>query len=442
MKKAQIETLVSLAKRRGFVFPSSEIYGGFSSSYDYGPYGAELLKNIKQAWWKAMVQDRDDIVGLNSAILMNPKIWEASGHLTAGFADPLVECKKCHKRYRADHLEEEGQKTCPGCGHDELTEPRDFNLMMKTFIGTVEDKKAEAYLRPETAQGIYVNFHNVRETSRKKIPFGIAQIGKAFRNEVTPGNFIFRMREFEQMEMQFFVPPKDAEKWFQTWTEIRKKWYDSIGINPKKLSLHQHGEQELAHYAKVAQDIYYEFPFGKKELEGIHNRGDWDLSNHGKYSGRDLQYFDDIVGEKYYPYIVETSVGADRLMFVALSDAYTEEEVKSAKGKRETRVILKFHPSIAPIKVAVFPLVKKEKNIVSIAKDIFHDLKSRYMVEYDETGSIGKLYRRQDEIGTPFCITVDYESLEKNTVTVRDRDTMKQERVKIDQLQDFFQKKL
>ncbi len=410
-----MDKLVSLTKRRGFIFQSSEIYGGINSCYDYGPLGVELKKNIKELWWKSMVYERADVEGIDASILMHPRVWEASGHVE-GFTDPLVDCKNCKMRWRADQIDLE--KGCPNCG-GELTEPRMFNLMFKTFMGPVEDDAHVVYLRPETAQGIYVNFHNVRESMRKKVPFGIAQIGKAFRNEITPGNFIFRTREFEQMEMQYFVKPGTDEEWFEYWKEERFKWYDRLGINKDKLRFHQHGPDELAHYAKAAFDIEYEFPFGWSEIEGIHNRTDFDLSRHQEYSGKDLRYYDQEADEKYIPYVVETSTGVDRLMLTTLVDAYTEEE---------DRVVLRFKPYLAPIKAAVLPLVKRD-GMPEIARKIEADLRKRFKVFYDEGGSIGRRYRRQDEIGTPYCITVDSQTLEDGTVTIRERDSMEQIRI-------------
>ncbi len=410
-----MDKLVSLTKRRGFIFKSSEIYGGINSCYDYGPLGVELKKNIKELWWKSMVYERADVEGIDASILMHPRVWEASGHVE-GFTDPLVDCKNCKMRWRADQIDLE--KGCPNCG-GELTEPRMFNLMFKTFMGPVEDDAHVVYLRPETAQGIYVNFHNVRESMRKKVPFGIAQIGKAFRNEITPGNFIFRTREFEQMEMQYFVKPGTDEEWFEYWKEERFKWYDRLGINKDKLRFHQHGPDELAHYAKAAFDIEYEFPFGWSEIEGVHNRTDFDLSRHQEYSGKDLRYYDQEADEKYIPYVVETSTGVDRLMLTTLVDAYTEEE---------DRVVLRFKPYLAPIKAAVLPLVKRD-GMPEIARKIEADLRKRFKVFYDEGGSIGRRYRRQDEIGTPYCITVDSQTLEDGTVTIRERDSMEQIRI-------------
>lgn len=427
-----MDKLVSLCKRRGFVFQSSEIYGGLGSVWDYGPLGVELKKNVKDRWWRAMVQARDDIEGLDAAILMHPRVWEASGHV-AGFTDPLVDCKTCKARFRADKLEEarclRKPSKRPGEHTEcELTEPRLFNLMFKTFMGPVEEQAAVVYLRPETAQGIYVNYLNVLNASRQKVPFGIAQIGKAFRNEVTPGNFIFRTREFEQMEMQFFVKPGTDEDWFERWRGLRMAWHQQLGLRPEKLRWHQHGPDELAHYAKAAFDIEYEFPFGWHEIEGIHNRSDYDLSRHQEYSGKKLEYFDPATNERYIPFVVETSAGADRVTLTVLVDAYREEEVEG-----ETRVVLGFHPALAPIKAGVFPLVRKD-GMPELALEIYHDLRKRFTCFYDDSGAIGRRYRRMDEAGTPFCITVDGDSLADRTVTVRARDTMLQERVSMDQL--------
>lgn len=446
-KDNKLEKIISLAKRRGFIFPSSEIYGGFRSSYDYGPYGVLLKNNIKKAWWYEMVQKSDDIVGLDSAILMSPKIWEASGHTTSGFADLLAECRVCKRRFRFDHTDGK----CPECDV-ELTEPKKFNLLVKTNLGPVEDQSTLAYFRPETAQGIYVNFKNVLESSRMRIPFGIAQIGKAFRNEITPGPFTYRMREFEQMEMQFFIKPGENKKWFDFWKEKRMKWYVNLGIKKEHLRFMEHKKDELAHYARAALDIEYKYPWGWGELEGIHDRGDWDLGNHSKFSGKDLSYFDDQKGEKYIPNIIETSGGIDRAALVFLLEAYDEEEIgekvksKKKKGKNEEekgkmerdenniRRVLRFHPKIAPIKSAVFPLLSNNEKMASKAKEIYNLLKPHFMVQYDQIGSIGRRYRRQDEIGTPYCITIDHQTLEDETVTIRDRDTLKQERVEIGQL--------
>ncbi len=423
-----MEKLVSLCKRRGFIFQSSEIYGGINSCYDYGPMGVELKKNIKHQWWKAMVYERDDIEGLDASILMHPRVWEASGHVE-GFTDPMVDCKKCKMRFRADQIDL--SKGCPNCG-GELTEPRMFNLMFKTFMGPVEDDANIVYLRPETAQGIYVNFHNVREAARQKVPFGIAQIGKAFRNEITPGNFIFRMREFEQMEMQYFVKPGSDEEWFEYWKEERLKWYERLGIQREKLELHPHGKDELAHYAKTAIDIQYEFPFGWNEIEGIHNRTDYDLKRHQEFSKKNLLYFDQEAKERYIPYVIETSTGVDRLLLTTLVNAYDEEE---------ERVVLRFHPQIAPMKAAVFPLVKKD-GMPEIARNIVNGLRKYFRVFYDESGAIGRRYRRQDEIGTPYCFTVDSQTLADGSVTVRERDSMAQERISQDRILSYLMERV
>jgi glycyl-tRNA synthetase len=442
MTNAQVmEKLVSLAKRRGFVFQSSEIYGGLGSVWDYGPLGVELKRNLKERWWRSMVSERDDIEGLDAAILMHSRVWEASQHV-ATFADPLVDCKQCKSRFRADDPTLKGtpgtpDAQCPRCGNKgTLTAPRMFNLMFKTFMGPVEEAAAVVYLRPETAQGIYVNYLNVLNASRQKIPFGIAQMGKAFRNEITPGNFIFRTREFEQLEMQFFVKPGEDERWFEEWRARRMQWHQDLGITPAKLRFHQHGQDELAHYAKAAFDIEYEFPFGWHEFEGIHNRTDFDLSRHQQYSGKKLDYLDPVTKERFVPYIVETSLGADRLALVTLADAYREEQVEG-----EERVVLRFHPAIAPIKAGVFPLVNKD-GMPEVAQRIARDLRRRLPVFYDDGGSIGRRYRRQDEAGTPFGITVDGQTLEDQTVTVRDRDTLAQERVAADRLGAYLAERL
>lgn len=419
-----MDKLVSLTKRRGFIFQSSEIYGGINSCYDYGPLGVELKKNIKELWWKAMVYERKDIEGLDSSILMHPRVWEASGHVE-GFTDPLIDCKVCKNRFKADVLEK--SKKCPNCG-GELTEPRNFNLMFKTFMGPVEDTASIIYLRPETAQGIYVNFHNVRESSRRKVPFGIAQIGKAFRNEITPGNFTFRTREFEQMEMQYFVKPGTDEEWFEYWKNERMIWYQRLGIKKDKLKYHEHSATELAFYAKKAFDIQYEFPFGWQEVEGIHNRTDFDLRRHEEYCGKELQYFDDQEKRKYIPYVIETSIGCDRTLLTVLINAYEEEE---------ERVVLKLAPALAPIKVAVFPLVNRD-GMQEIARKITDDLRGSYKVFYDDSGSIGRRYRRMDEGGTPFCLTVDSETLQNMSVTIRARDSMVQERVQADRVKEYL----
>jgi glycyl-tRNA synthetase len=430
-EKVDMAKLVSLSQRRGFIFPSSEIYGGLSSCWDYGPLGVELKRNIKQAWWRAVVQERDDIVGLDASILMHPRTWEASGHLDS-FADPLVECKSCHLRWRSDDLKGE---SCPSCG-GELTEPRMFNLMFKTFMGPVEEESSTVYLRPETAQGMFVNFENVVNTTRKRLPFGIAQIGKAFRNEITTGNFIFRCREFEQMEIEFFVRPETDKQWFDYWVEERLNWYVKLGIKRENLKLRQHTKEELAHYARECYDIDYFFPMGWAELEGIANRGDFDLVQHSSFSGKSLAYYDEETKQHITPYIIEPSAGVDRTFLALLCDAYDED---IAEG--EKRVVLHFHPDLAPIKVAVLPLSRRE-NLVALAKEVYADLHQHFMTQYDDAQSIGRRYRRQDEIGTPFCVTVDFQSLEDKQVTIRERDTLNQIRVPIAELKKTLQAKL
>jgi glycyl-tRNA synthetase len=441
-----MEDIVSLCKRRGFVFQSSEIYGGFASCWDYGPLGVELMRNVKEAWWQSVVQERDDMVGLDAAILMHPKVWEASGHL-ATFNDPLVDCRSCKSRFRADHLK--NLENCPKCGNKgTLTEPRQFNLMFKTHVGPVDkdDDSNVAYLRPETAQGIFVNFLNVQNAMRKKLPFGVAQIGKAFRNEITPGNFTFRTREFEQMEIEYFCRPEDAPRIHQEWIEARFQWYLDLGMKRENLSLRPHEKDELAHYAQSEEstgttDIEYQFPFMDEpaELEGIANRAAFDLSQHSKYSGEKLTYFDQATNEHITPYVIEPSAGATRATLAFMVDAYHEEEVKPG----DMRKVLKFHPKLAPIKVAVLPLAKNKPAIVEVAQKLRGELAKKMMAQYDDTANIGKLYRRQDEIGTPFCVTVDFETIEKdNAVTVRDRDTMQQERVSLDQVRNYLRDKL
>jgi len=429
--KVNMEKIVSLSRRRGFIFPSSEIYGGLSSCWDYGPLGVELKRNVKAAWWRAVVQERDDMVGLDASILMHPQVWEASGHLK-GFTDPLVECKHCHLRWRSDELE---GANCPSCG-GELTEPRLFNLMFKTFMGPLEEEASVVYLRPETAQGMFVNFQNVLDTTRKRLPFGIAQIGKAFRNEITTGNFIFRSREFEQLEIEFFVKPGADEEWFKYWLEERLNWYVKLGIKKENLKLRQHTRGELAHYARDCCDVDYLFPMGWAELEGIANRGDFDLIQHEKYSGRSLTYFDEETKEHIMPCIIEPSAGVDRSVLAFLCDAYDEEPDKEA-----IRVVLHLHPTLAPIKVAVLPLSRRE-NLVKLAREVYADLRPRWMVSYDDAQSIGRRYRRQDEVGTPFCVTIDFQSLEDKQVTIRERDSMNQIRIPISELGKTLQAKL
>ena len=430
-----MDKVVALCKRRGFIFPSSEIYGGLNGAWDYGPYGVELKRNVKNAWWKAMIQDRDDMVGLDAAILMHPKTWEASGH-TANFADMLVDCKntKCGKRLRADHLDN-GQ--CPDCGGRNFTDARAFNLMLRTALGAMEDSSSEVYLRPETAQGIFVNFSNVMDSTHRKLPFGIGQTGKSFRNEITPGNYTFRTREFEQMEIEYFCRPQQAEERYRHWIDTRLQWYLDLGMTKDSLRLREHGKGELAHYAAGCTDIEYLFPFGWSELEGIANRTDYDLKQHAQFSGKDLMYRDPVTNEKFYPFVIEPSGGCDRGTLAFLVDAYHEEQVKD-----DTRVVMKFHPKLAPVKAAIFPLLKKNEGCVSLARAIGADLKKEWNCVYDDTGAIGKLYRRQDEVGTPFCVTVDVQSLEDRQVTVRERDTMLQTRVSVDHLKTYLQERL
>ncbi len=439
-----MDKLVSLCKRRGFIFQSSEIYGGTGSVWDYGPLGVELKKNIKDRWWHAMVRSRDDIEGLDAAILMHPRTWEASGHV-AGFVDPLVDCKTCKGRFRADKLEDARcpQKPSKQPGqHDAcaLTEARQFNLMFKTHMGALEESASVVYLRPETAQGIFVNFLNVQQSMRQKVPFGIAQIGKAFRNEITPGNFIFRTREFEQMEMQFFVEPGTDMEWFEQWKAARMQWHFDLGLSPDRLEFHQHDEKELAHYARAAFDVQFDFggTLGFQEIEGIHNRSDFDLTQHQQYSSKKLEYYDQVNNKRYVPYVIETSVGADRVTLAALVNAYREEAVP---GETEGRVVLGLKPALAPIKAAIFPLTKKDGQ-PEMAQKIVDDLRGAFTVDYDETGSIGKRYRRQDEVGTPFCVTVDGQSTGDQTVTVRDRDSLAQDRVDVSQLKAYLAGKL
>ncbi len=439
-----MEKLVSLCKRRGYIFQSSEIYGGLNSCWDYGPLGIQLKRNIADFWWRAMTLDRDDVEGIDASILMHPRVWEASGHVQ-NFTDPLVDCKGCKQRFRADQVS--GTK-CPKC-NGELTAPRNFNLMFKTYMGPVEEAASVVYLRPETAQGIYVNFVNVQSVSRRKLPFGIAQIGKAFRNEITPGNFIFRTREFEQMEMQFFIKPSEDAQWTEHWKQKRMQWYLDLGIRKDKLRFHQHDPKELAHYAKVAFDIQYEFPFGWQELEGIHNRTDFDLGRHTEYSGKNLSYFDEEKQERYVPYIIETSAGLNRTLLVCLADAYEEQGERSATDSTSNarqsssgeRVVLHLSPKIAPIKVAILPLVKRD-GMDEFATKIYEHIRPHVKAFYDESGSIGRRYRRQDEVGTPFGVTVDSQTLQDQTVTLRDRDTMTQERVKADDLLEILKKKI
>ncbi|GHU39331.1 glycine--tRNA ligase [Spirochaetia bacterium] len=432
--KATMEKIASLSKRRGFVFQSSEIYGGQNGAWDYGPMGVELKNRIAQFWWKTMTRLHDNIVGIDAAIFMHPRTWEASGHVE-NFTDPLVDCKKCKARFRADQIPEENlqQKKCPDCG-GELTDTRKFNLMFKTNIGAVEDNSNILYLRPETAQGIYVNYKNVIQSSRVKLPFGIAQIGKAFRNEIVTKNFIFRTCEFEQMEMQYFVKPGTDVQWFDKWREERWEYYKKLQVKMDHLRWHQHGPGELAHYAKDAYDIEYLFPMGWRELEGVHNRSDYDLTRHGEFSGKDMQYIDQDDGnKKYTPFIIETSAGLTRNLLMLLCDAYDEEKVADNGNADDIRTVLRFSPFVAPVTVAVLPLMKKD-GLAELAQDIRQTLKEDFSTDYDQSGAIGRRYRRQDEIGTPFCVTVDYESKETNTVTLRFRDSMEQKRVPIAEL--------
>jgi len=433
-----MEAVISLAKRRGIAFQSSEIYGGLRSSWDYGPLGVELRRNIRQAWWRSMVQLRDEIVGLEAAIIMSPRVWEASGHVT-GFHDPLVECESCHRRFREDHLGE--PPVCPSCGGARFSEPKQFNLMFKTHMGPVEDESAVTYLRPETAQGMFVDFQQVQTVARRKLPFGVAQIGKSFRNEITPGNFIFRTREFEQMEMEYFVEPGTDEEWFEYWVQQRFQWYLDLGMTKEKLRLRAHEPDELAHYAKAATDVEYEFPFGWSELEGIANRTDFDLKAHQEASDQDLTYFDQDREERYLPYVVEPAAGVDRTLLAFVVDAYTVDEAPTAKGELEKRTVLKLHRDLAPTKVAVLPLSRNER-LVPEANRVFDLVKPEWMCQYDDAGAIGRRYRRQDEVGTPYCVTVDFDSLEDRQVTVRERDTMAQERLPIDGLVAYLRDRL
>ena len=429
----KMEKLVSLCKRRGFIFRSSEIYGGLEATYDYGPLGVELKNNVKQIWWKDVVTSRSDVVGMDAAIFMNSKVWEASGHVQE-FHDPLVDCKNCKARYRVDHVDLE--KACPACGIKDWTEPRQFNLMLKTHYGPSEESASIIYLRPETAQGIFVNFLNAQGTARMKLPFGIAQIGKAFRNEITTGNFLFRSREFEQMELEFFVKPDESAEWLDRWVQSRFDWYKSLGISESKLRLRQHEGDELAHYAADCYDVEYEFPFGWSELEGVADRGTYDLDQHAKHSGKKLTWFDSKSNEHITPAVVESSAGVDRTVLTILADAYHEEEVKG-----ELRTVLRLHPKLAPTTVAIYPLVNRD-GLPEIAAKIFDNLKNDFAAFYDAGGSIGRRYRRQDEAGTPFGITVDSDTLEDDTVTVRERDSMEQERITMSQLQDYIFDKL
>ncbi|HEY6635680.1 MAG TPA: glycine--tRNA ligase [Acidimicrobiia bacterium] len=434
MTEVTLDTISNLAKRRGFVFQSSEIYGGLRSAYDYGPLGVELLRNVKEQWWRSMVQERADVVGIDSAIIQSRLVWRASGH-EAVFTDPMVECRNCNSRHRLDKLTDPDK--CPTCGMTgQFTEPHDFNLMFRTHMGPVETDENMVYLRPETAQGIFINFENVRRTNRLKLPFGIAQVGKSFRNEITPGQFVFRTREFEQMEMEYFCVPDEADQWFQYWLDTRYQWYLDLGMSPEKLRLRHHDSDELSHYSSGTADVEFAFPWGWDELEGIANRGDFDLRQHTELSGVDLRYFDQESNERFFPYVIEPAAGATRTTFAFLIDAYHEEELEG-----ETRTVLKLHHRLAPYKVAVLPLSKKEE-LIEPAEKLAAELRRHWMIEFDLTQSIGRRYRRQDEIGTPYCVTVDFESLEDGAVTVRDRDTMTQDRVAMDQLVSYLQAKL
>jgi glycyl-tRNA synthetase len=455
-----LDNVVSLAKRRGFVYPCGEIYGGTRSAWDYGPLGVELKENIKRQWWKFMVTRRDDVVGLDSSVILPTRTWEASGHL-ATFTDPLVECQSCHKRFREDHLQEEYASkkgldnpddvninelvACPNCGtRSSWTPPRNFNMMLKTNLGVIEDESGVHYLRPETAQGIFLNFANVVTTSRSKPPFGIAQMGKSFRNEITPGNFIFRTREFEQMEMEFFVKPGEDEEWHQYWIDERTRWYAELGINPDNLRHYEHAQEKLSHYSKRTVDIEYRFGFTGNEwgeLEGIANRTDFDLTQHGEASGKDLSYFDQANNERFVPYVIEPAAGPNRAMMAFLVDAYTEDEAPNTKGGVDKRTVLKLHPKLAPVKVAVLPL-SRNADLTPKARALAADLRENWNVEFDDAGAIGRRYRRQDEIGTPYCVTVDFETLDDNAVTVRERDTMAQERISLDGITRWFAERL
>ncbi len=435
-----MDKIVSLCKRRGFVFPSSEIYGGLGSSYDYGHYGVLLKNNVKDRWWRAMLQERDDIVALDSAIIQHPETWRASGHLE-GFTDPLVDCRTCKLRFRADRLEDShcGRKPSKRPGETpecDLTEARDFNLMFETTIGPIKEEGSTVYLRPETAQGIFLNFKHYLQFARKKPPFGIAQIGKSFRNEITTGNFIFRTREFEQMEMEFFVPPPEAAKWFEHWLEQRMSWYHKLGLRADHLRLRKHDQEELSHYSSATSDVEYLFPIGWSELEGIANRGDFDLTQHAAHSGQKLEYVDTVSGERYIPYVIEPAAGVDRTILAFLVDAYDEDQIEG-----EQRTVLRLHPLLAPVKVAVLPLVRKDGQ-PELAREVYEALRDRVQAEYDEGGAIGRRYRRQDEIGTPWAVTIDHQSLEDRTVTLRDRDSLAQTRIAIDQLPDEIERRL
>ena len=456
---SRLDNVIALAKRRGFVYPCGEIYGGTRSAWDYGPLGVELKENIKRQWWKYMVTSRDDVVGLDSSIILPKNVWVASGHVGV-FTDPLTECLSCHKRFRVDQMQEEyaerkgiedpdsvelSELPCPNCGNrGQWTEPRDFNMMLKTYLGPVEDESGLHYLRPETAQGIFINFQNVATSARKKPPFGIGQIGKSFRNEITPGNFIFRTREFEQMEMEFFVEPGTDEQWFDYWIDYRRQWYVGLGVSPENLRFYEHPQEKLSHYSKRTIDIEYKFGFQNSdwgELEGIANRTDFDLGTHSKHSGKDLSYFDQASGERWLPYVIEPAAGLTRSLMAFLTEAYTEDEAPNTKGGVDKRVLLKLDPRLAPVKAAVLPLSRSEK-LSPLARELAANLRQYWNVDFDDAGAVGRRYRRQDEIGTPYCITVDFDTLEDHAVTVRDRDTMEQVRIPIDQVQDFLATKL
>ncbi len=452
-----METIVNLSKRRGLVFPSSEIYGGLRASWDYGPLGVELKNNVKRQWWKSMVQGRDDVVGLDSCVILAKEVWEASGHVKE-FVDPLTECQSCHKRYRADHLEEAyedkhgraadnglADMTCPNCGtKGSFTEPKMFNGLLKTYLGPVQDESGLAYLRPETAQGIFINYAAVQQAARRKPPFGIGQVGKSFRNEITPGNFIFRTREFEQMEMEFFVEPGTDEEWHQYWIDTRFQWYTDLGIDKENLRLFEHPKEKLAHYSKRTVDVEYRFNFPGTEwgeLEGVANRTNYDLSTHAKHSGQDLSYFDQEKNERFVPYVIEPAAGVDRCVLTFMMDAYNEDEAPNAKGKMEKRVVMRLDHRLAPVKVAVLPL-SRNADLSPKAKDLASRLRRNWNVEFDDAGAIGRRYRRQDEIGTPYCVTVDFDTLEDDAVTIRERDSMAQERIGIDQVEAFLATRL
>jgi glycyl-tRNA synthetase len=452
-----MDTLVNLAKRRGLVYPSSEIYGGLRASWDYGPLGVELKSNVKRQWWRSMVQEREDIVGLDSSVILAREVWEASGHVKA-FVDPLTECQSCHKRFRADHLvegyaEKHGREpangladiACPNCGaKSSFTEPRMFNGLLRTYLGPVQDESGLAFLRPETAQGIFINYMNVQQSARRKVPFGIGQIGKSFRNEITPGNFIFRTREFEQMEMEFFVKPGDDEQWHQYWIDTRFQWYVDLGIAKDNLRLYEHPQEKLSHYSKRTVDIEYRFNFAGSEwgeLEGVANRTDYDLRTHSEASGTDLSFFDQENNERYIPYVIEPAAGVDRALLTFMLDAYSEDEAPNSKGKMEKRAVMRLDPRLSPVKAAVLPL-SRNADLSPKARDLAARLRKRWNVEFDDAGAIGRRYRRQDEIGTPFCVTVDFDTLEDDAVTVRERDTMSQERVSLDQVETYLVERL